>query len=359
MQSTIALASRYERSLSAFGMVAGYASDNYFFRRIDLPNTQLIFIAYIAAAAISIALLHLLVTRAAGGAEPPRWHKYLPMATQFALGGLWSAFLVFYSRSAVLTASWPFLLVLAGILIGNEVFKKYHSRLVFTAVLFFFAFLSYAIVTVPIYTRTIGTLTFVLSGAFAILVFLIFLRILARLGREQWLAARWQIAAGALAVYAAVNLFYFTGILPPLPLALARAGIYHQVSKDKDAYSAIGEDEPWYTRFGIAPVMHVEPGGALYLYSAVFAPIALTTDIVHRWQRYDPKKKIWVTVSRVTFPIRGGRDGGYRGYTIKRNIAPGDWRVDIDTADGHIIGRVRFEVEQVAAKPAPVAQTLS
>jgi len=358
VQSTIALATRYERSLSAFGMVAGYASDNYFFRRIDLPNTQIIFIAYVAVAAISIALLHAMVSRAVQDVEPPRWRSYIPMATQFALGGLWSAFLVFYSRSAVLTASWRFLLVLAGILIGNEVFKKYHSRLVFTAVLFFFAFLSYAIVTVPIYTRTIGTLTFVLSGIFAILVFLIFLRVLAGLGREQWLAARWQIAAGALAVYAVVNLFYFTGILPPLPLALARAGVYHVVVKTADVYTAVGEDEPWYTRFGIAPVMHVEPGGALYLYSAVFAPIALSTNIVHRWQRYDPVKKTWVTVSRVIFPIRGGRDGGYRGYTIKRNIAPGDWRVDIDTLDGHIIGRVRFEVEQVPAKPPPLAQTL-
>ena len=74
------------------------------------------------------------------------------MAGQFALGGLWSAFLVFYTRGAVLAASWPFLLVLAAIFIGNELFKKYHSQLVFTAVLYFFALFSYAIVTVPIFT---------------------------------------------------------------------------------------------------------------------------------------------------------------------------------------------------------------
>ena len=32
-----------------------------------------------------------------------RWRAFFPMATLFALGGLWSAFLVFYSRSAVIT----------------------------------------------------------------------------------------------------------------------------------------------------------------------------------------------------------------------------------------------------------------
>ena len=33
--------------------------------------------------------------------KPPRWQTFLPVATQFALGGLWSGFLIFYTRSAV------------------------------------------------------------------------------------------------------------------------------------------------------------------------------------------------------------------------------------------------------------------
>ncbi len=58
--------------------------------------------------------------------------------------------------SAVLLASWPFLLVLVAIFIGNEVFKQYYERLVFTATLLFFGMFSYAIVTVPIYIHQIG-----------------------------------------------------------------------------------------------------------------------------------------------------------------------------------------------------------
>jgi hypothetical protein len=341
---------RYERQLSGAGMVGGFAFDNYAFRRIDLPNTQLVFIGYLSLAAIATLILHGLAERVANGNPMPRWHGILPMAAQFALGALWSAFLVFYSRGAVLGASWPFLLVLVAIFIANEVFKKYHSRLVFTATLFFFALFSYTIVTTPILTRSIGTFTFLLSGIVALALFALFLKLLARLGPQQWRGARWWIALGAAAVYATLNLFYFTGVLPPLPLALADGGVYHFVAKSGDSYRAQDELQPWYARFGVEPVMHMAPGEALYLYSAVFAPIRLSTDIVHRWQRYDAARGKWLTVSKVIFPINGGRDGGYRGYSITHKVAPGDWRVDIDTVDGHIIGRVRFSVEMVAQK---------
>ena len=39
-------------------MVGGFITDNFMFRRVDLPNTQFIFIAYLAVAAVSILLLH-------------------------------------------------------------------------------------------------------------------------------------------------------------------------------------------------------------------------------------------------------------------------------------------------------------
>ena len=208
---------------------------------------------YLALAAISIVLLHLFVTREADGKPMPRWHGILPMAAQFALGGLWSAFLIFYSRGAVFSEAWPFLLVLAAILIANEVFKKYLTRLVFTAVLFFFALLSYAIVTVPILTLSIGMETFLLSGAVAIVVFLMFLYLVKMVGPVSWHAARWQILGGAALVYAVLNLFYFTNILPPLPLALSEEGIYHFVAKTGDVYAAEAEPQLWYTRYGPIP----------------------------------------------------------------------------------------------------------
>ena len=160
-------------------------------------------------------------------------------ATQFAIGGLSSGFLVFYGRSAAFASSWLFLLVLVGFLIGNEVFKKYHSRLVFSSLLLFFSLYSYAIFVVPVLIRAIGKVPFLLSGAVAVLAFLLFLRLLWAIGRERFRESRWPILLGTVLITVAMNVFYFTQLLPPLPLALSDIGIFHTVKKVGDKYIAV------------------------------------------------------------------------------------------------------------------------
>jgi hypothetical protein len=353
--------SRHERSLSAASMIGGFAFDNYVYRRIDLPNTQALFVGYLTVAGLAIILLHWLAARAAAGKPMPRWHSVLPMATQFTLGALWSGFLVFYSRSAVLTESWPFLLVLVAIFIGNEVFSRYHSRLVFTAILYAFALFSYFIVTVPIFTHTVGPFTFLISGLLAFSVFILFLNIVRWVGQEQWHSARLQVMAGSALVYATLTAFYFTGTLPPLPIALVDKGVFHFAKRVGDVYQAQMENAPpdWKQRFfGMPPTIHIAPGQPVYVYSAVFAPIALSTRITHRWRHYNRIRHKWQNVSSVSFTIHGGRDGGYRNYTIQHKIWDGDWRVDVRNADGRIIGRIPFHVEEVAKPVATVPVTL-
>ena len=95
--------------------------------------------------------------------------------------------------------------------------------------------------------------------------------------------------------------------------------------------------------------MRVQAGGSLSVYSAVFAPIQLKTNVVHKWRHYDETARTWRTKSTVRFPIVGGREGGYRGYSIKSSRRSGRWRVDIETPDGLLIGRVPFSVRPGSA----------
>jgi DUF2914 family protein len=384
---------RYERHFAAAGMVAGFAIDSVTFGRLDRPGAHLIFGSCLVVAALTIAMSHRLQTQTdarrlnlPSGGDPKkargtkrdkaahapldegetaaatdngtndaseqkqeaRWKRYLPAVTQFALGGLWSGFLVFYSRSASVAASWPFLLVLTAFLVGNEIFRKYHERLVFASLLFFFAAYSYSVFTVPLVTRTIGRMTFLLSGAVAVAAFLVFLDVLSAVGRARYRQSRWWILGGAAVITAAMNVFYFTGVLPPIPLALTKIGAYHAIKHKGQIYLAEAEREPWYTNYGIGrPVLHVAAGEPLSLYSAVFAPIQLSTFITHRWQRYNGKQ--WISESVVRFPINGGRAEGYRAYTIKKNPEPGEWRVDIRSDDNRLIGRLTFDVVRVSA----------
>lgn len=293
--------------------------------------------------------------------EAPRDYRRTALlaATQFAIGGLSSGFLVFYGRSAAFASSWLFLLVLAGFLIGNEVFKKYHSRLVFSSLLLFFSLYSYAIFVVPVLIRAIGKIPFLLSGGVAILAFLLFLRLLWFIGPERFRESRWPIFAGTVAIAIAMNVFYFTNLLPPLPLALLDVGIYHKVKHVGDKYVAIGETQTWQATLGLEPsVMHVVPGKPISLYSAVFAPVKLATKLTHRWQLYDPTARHWQTLSTVTFPISGGREGGYRAYSNKSKPKPGNWRVDILTEDGRLVGRFRFVVLDVPKEASTITKTM-
>ncbi|MBU6388613.1 DUF2914 domain-containing protein [Patescibacteria group bacterium] len=352
---------KHEKHLSALAMVAGFIADNLLFIRVDLLQTQMLLAGYTAACFIAIPLLHWIESRATrAGAPLPRWRIVLPFVTQFALGGFWSAFVIFYGRSAVLGASWPFLLFLFLILLGSEYFHRYHARLVFTSVLFFFALYSYAIFAVPIYTGTIGTLSFLESGAVAIGVFALFTIILRVLARERFLADVWRIRAGALAVLFLMNVFYFTNILPPLPLSSEAAGVYHTVWRVPGAYLATSETgQSWQVRYlGFPPTLHTVPGESLSAYSSVFAPTTLATSIVHRWQWYDPVQKQWVLKATVAYPIVGGRDGGYRGYSTVLASETGQWRVNIETIDGRLIERLPFTVEQAALPPVEETITL-
>ncbi|MDP1689699.1 MAG: DUF2914 domain-containing protein [bacterium] len=362
MSPIFALIQKYERHLSALAMVAGFIADNLFFERVDLWQTQLLLASYTAACFIAIPLLHWIESRAAhlDVLLFPRWRIILPLVTQFALGGFWSAFVIFYGRSAVLGASWPFLLFMFLIFLGSEYFNKYHARLVFTSILFFFALYSYAIFAVPVYTGTMGAMTFLGSGLVAVCIFALFTILLRILAHERFLADVWRIRVGAGAVLVLMNVFYFTNILPPLPLSSEAAGVYHSVWRIPGAYLATNETgQSWQVKyFGFSPTLHIVSGESLSAYSSVFAPTSLTTTIVHRWQWYDSAKKQWVVKSTIAYSIQGGRDGGYRGYSSVPIQDAGEWRVDMETTDGRLITRLPFIIEFVAASPLEETITL-
>ncbi len=352
--------SRHERHLSALAMIGGAICDQLLFGPVDVPITQAVFISYITVCVLAMAVLHRIETRADHGVQRPRWRGVLPLAIQFALGGFWSGFIVFYGRSAAFAVSWPFLALLGIMLILNELLRKYHGRLIFTNVLFFFALFSYAIFALPVFTGALGTTTFLESGFLALGGFAAFQLLLFFLGHSRYRRAFRGILVGTVFVYLLINVCYFTSILPPLPLSLKSVGIYHSLSHTDATYTGVAEPQSWEARFDFVPAtIHLIPGESLYAYSAVFTPIALTTEITHRWEWFDPNTKQWVTESRIAYPIAGGRDGGYRGYSAKENVVPGLWRVDIETIDGRLIGRINFNAVLSSTTPEEMTETLN
>jgi len=341
---------RNEKHLSTAAFVISFIIDNLAYSRVDLPWVTFIFTMMLLIAALCILISHYLhrdKSDAAPSIKNP-FYTLLPIIAQFFTGGLLSGCLIFYTRSANLIASWPFILLLAAIFFGNELFSKYRERLTFQCVQLFFALYLYAIFELPIARGSMGSLVFVESGLVSIVVFGLFIGMLWVVGEKRLMASlrRILISSGVLLVL--VNVFYFTGVLPPLPLSLTDADVYHSVTHAAGGYEVAGES-------GTTPlfgpeVVHLVPGSPLYVYSAVFAPIKLTTPIVHRWEEY--VNGSWQTVAKVSFPISGGRDTGYRGYSEIDSVTPGAWRVSIETQNGAVLGRVRFDVVGADTPPA-------
>ena len=346
------LAQWYMRYVSPFALIAGFLADNLILlRRVDLWTGNTLLFFYLALAASCIVVLNLITTGRLRQEWLLRVTPLIPVVAQFAFGGLLSGYLSLYSRSAAFAASGIFVLIVAALLFGNERFFRLYMKFSFQVSIFFTVLFAFLIFFLPVVFREIGPYMFLASGAVSLVVIAGFLRFLGYLMPELLAQERTRVARAIGVIFIIFNILYFSNAIPPLPLSLKEIGIYHSVSSTSEGdFRVSGEPAPWYTEFLPVPrKFHHAPGQATYAFSAVFAPSGLSTIILHEWQRYDEELGEWTTSATVRYPIVGGRDGGYRGYSFIKNISAGLWRVNVVTQYGQLIGRIKFTVIEVSA----------
>jgi len=336
---------RYERHLSSLALASGFIVDSFTLKRIDLPFENLIFIAYLLTAGTSIILINVIETKVNKTRLAERLSLWLPFVLQFAFGGLFSGFTIFYSRSGSLVSSWPFIFILVGLLIGNELMKKRYAQLMFQVAVFFTALFFFAIFVVPVVSGYMGPWMFVLSGVVSLGLISAFIYFLFKLAPGRLRDNKQRVMICIAGVYLIINILYFTNIIPPIPLSLKAAGVYHQIAQTDEGFYVKEEKGSFLRLFQVCNKYTINEGEPLYVYSSVFAPTKLKTEIVHNWQYFNESTNRWESSSRIPFSISGGRDEGYRGYSLKRNLTPGCWRVDVETTRGQVIGRVLFGVK--------------
>ncbi len=351
------LAQWYMRYISPVALIAGFLADNYILlRRVDVWTSHALLFAYLVIAATCIIILNLITT----GRIRTKWiltiTPLIPVVAQFAFGGLFSGYLSLYSRSASFAASWIFVVLVAALLVGNERFVRHYMKFSFQISMFFAVLFSFLIFFLPVVFHSIGPWMFVGSGIVSLAVIALFLRFIGYLMPELLKKERTRIARIIAVIFVIFNILFFSNAIPPLPLALKAAGVYHSVERTQDGIFHLGaEAEPWYMNYvPHTRIFHHTPGATAYAYSAVFAPTGISTVILHEWQRYDEPTGEWLTSATVRYPIIGGRDGGYRGYSFYKNVAEGKWRVNVITQYGQLIGRISFTVVDVET---PVPQT--
>jgi len=334
----------------------GFIWDSLTLTRVDMLYDNIVLTFYLTIAALGIVAFH---SHAAGrlrGALLERLAPWLPLIIQFAFGGLFSGYVIYYSRSGTLVGSWPFLVFLLALFIGNELFKKRYQLLVFQFSILFIAFFSYTIFSIPVLVRSIGTSVFLVSGLVSIILTALIISLVYKIAPARILEVRLPLIYSIAGLYIFFNLAYFTNIIPPIPLALKDLAIAHSIVKDVQGYQITYERPPWYRFFDeTSRTYHLTRGESIFAYSSVFAPTRLDTTILHRWSYYDEARERWVVASDIPFSITGGRDGGYRGYSQKYAVFPGRWRVEVVTKTGQLLGRRTFTI--IAAESLPTLTT--
>lgn len=347
---------RYKKFNPIAFFFGGFTWDSVTLKRIDQFIDNAILLIYLALLGGLIILVTLIEHNKIRHAKILRYREWYPNALQFFLGSLFSAYVIFYFKSASLSNTAIYFGLLIAMLIANEFLKDRLKNIYLLLALYFLASFSYFIFFVPVILKRMNVFTFVAGG---ILSLILVMGVVHILHKQNVFASRRQfhqaitLVAGLLVL---MNFFYWQNWIPPVPLSLKYGGIYHRASKDQQSnlFKLAFEKPRWYQFFKSSddPFQYA-PGDTVVCFTAVFAPTRLTKKIVHHWQQYSPPSRKWQSTDRRGFIITGFREGGYRGITRKTNVTPGEWRVNVETEEGILLGRIGFEIEATDA-PVPL-----
>ncbi len=344
---------RYRHTFSPIIFALTFIIDVVTFPRVDSPKA--IFLASLYAALTWVLLL--LFARSAEGdmsdEKRRRWHPttklILDIVLQFAFGALASVLFVSYLKGADAISSIPFLAILFIFVTGNEFANNHRSRLWVRFSATVFLCYAYALYLVPLARNVLGNSSLLIStlvSAVLAVVMLIAVRTVAPLVFSK---TKKVLIGATTFILLGMPLLIVTGSIPPLPMMLREGSVLHDIARvNSTDYLARQEQQPFYARFGIPgllPHYHISVGEGLTFFTAVYAPADIKTGVVHRWEQYDERAGKYVQRSFVPLAVAGGRENGYRTYSMVAPISPGRWRVTAEIGASQILGYRTFIVD--------------
>ena len=341
---------KVRRHWLTIAFILGFIVDNITLNRVDQIFDNIVLLTYVILAMLSMVLLYAGIAERYSDRVNTFLKKWSPVLMQYAFGGLLSGMLIFYGRSGSLVDSWPFILMILGVIYGNETIRNRQSRLLFNLVIFFVGLFAYLVLVIPVILGKMGAVVFVGSGLLALFIMYWCIRLIERIiPRFMQLQKRNVVFIIGL-LYIFLNILYFTNVIPPIPLSLKHVGIYHDVVRNDDnSYVLTYEDPSWWNWYRTSDkVFHYTEGDAVHCYASVFAPSRLETEVYHRWEYYDGEE--WVEHARIGYSIDGGRGEGYRGYTEIEGYHEGKWRCTVETARGQVLGKRTFKIDSGVPK---------
>ena len=344
IQKSTAFYHRYEKYYAIASFVAGFLWDSFTLTRIDRLSDNLILLAYLVLIGALIPLSHL--ARQNDPAVPEvviRYRRWLPVAVQFLFGGLFSSYVIFYFHSAALSKDLLFVALLFLLLVANEILDQHVTNLKLELLLYFLSLFAFFTFFLPVVFKVMSVWLFIVSGILSLSVCGGILYFLLRKDTSFRITTGYVLPI--VVTWLVMNGLYFFNWIPPVPLSVKQTMIGHHIQRADADYLADYEPSPWYVFWqDYDSEFHFGDPDTLFCFVSVFAPTRLEEKIYHHWQVYDRRREQWLTADRLGYRITGGREGGYRGFTYKTHVRPGEWRVNVETESGKILGRLHFRV---------------
>lgn len=341
---------KYERVLLPGTLVFGVIVDFFTFKSIQISTAFLILSLHIIFSGTAIVFLNFYDAGAIkkGNRVLDFVRLAMPLIIQFFFGALASASFIFYFFSGSIFVSWPFILLIAVLMVANEVFRKYYLRAGVQMAVYYFLVFSIFAVVLPYLLQELAAWVFIISGIASLFFIFCYITLISYSVKKAGFGIR-RFLKPIATIFILINIFYFLNIIPPIPLSLRDVAVGHGVERSGGEYRILMEEESFWDKVLPGRTIYKASGGAISVYTAIFAPGKLQTDIVHHWQHKENRK--WVSMGKFSFNIIGGRQDGFRGYSVKTAVPAGDWRVDVETSRGQVLGRVYFTVLAVPASP--------
>lgn len=162
--------------------------------------------------------------------------------------------------------------------------------------------------------------------------------VLERLRREKPPGRDYVLWAKEASVVLGFPLFALFGggaLVPPAPLSLTSAAVGTRL-EGREVQDPV-------VRFTGRPPQVV-------CATAIRAPRGLKDDLHHEW-RHDGR-----VVDRIDLEVRGGREAGFRTWSIKQNLGPdpaGRWTCRVVTDAGQVLGQAHFEIAPPPLESSP------
>jgi hypothetical protein len=339
---------RNEPRIAVLFFVGGFLFDLAMFDRADswlAIGQQALYLAIITAILTQMFFEHPAPPEPANLSALGRgYREYRSAIVNFFLGTLLNLYTIFFFKSSSLLVSFSFMFLLVFLLLLNEFNRFKWLGLSFKFALLALCGLSFCANVVPIFAGSIGLGVFLASMlAGSVPVILLGWWIHAR-APEHFPRVRNQILTPSGLVLLCILVFYYFRLIPPVPLSIPFIGVYHAVERTPEGYRLSHERPAWRFWQNGDQDFIARPDDKIYVFFRIFSPTRFSDQVQMRWYWKDNARG-WVAQDAIPIRIVGGRAEGFRGYGVKSNYQPGDWKVQVETNDAREIGRVYFHLE--------------